>query len=99
MNNPANTTAVKIMGRVYQIKCPPDKVEELQKSAQYLDTKVREIQQNNKALDSERLLLIAALNITHELIAQKQKKHETVSDINQRIANLSNKIEQALSDE
>jgi cell division protein ZapA len=98
MNDQVNTVAIQIMGRTYQIKCPSDKIEELHASALHLEKKVSELKEQNKMLDTERLLLIAALNISHELIRSQQEKQHHSGDFQERIQKLQDKIELALSE-
>ena len=39
-----NTVNIKVMDRELKIKCPEDKRAELQEAANYLDSKMREVQ-------------------------------------------------------
>ena len=43
MTDTYNTITVKVLDREFKVKCPIDKVSELQKSARHLDSKMREI--------------------------------------------------------
>ena len=43
MNEPFHTITVKLLDRDFKVKCPLDRVNDLQESAAYLDTKMKEV--------------------------------------------------------
>ena len=67
----SKTMNVSIMGREFRVACPDDEREELLQSVSYLDKKMREIRDSGKVVGSERIAIMAALNITHELLTTK----------------------------
>lgn len=73
MSTPGNTqeplsVTVRIMGKEYAVACPPDEHEALVKSADYLNERMNSIRKRGKALGAERIAVMAALNITRELL-------------------------------
>ena len=64
----ANTLDVKILEKSYLISCPEDKKIALTEAAAHLDHKMREIRSSGKVHGVERIAVMAALNITHELL-------------------------------
>lgn len=92
-----NVVIIKLLGREYQVKCPPDRVAELQEAAHYLDAKMRESTETGKILNPDRFLMIAALNISHELLDLKKQKNSYIDNMHNRILELQNKIDQALA--
>lgn len=98
MNDTADTVAIKLLDREYQVKCPLDKVADLQEAANYLNIKMRESMENGKFIQHDKILMIAALNIANELIALKRQKNYYIDTMSQRIVSLQNKIEEALSE-
>ncbi len=69
---------VQILGKEYPIACPDEEQHELLIAARYLDEKMREIRSNGRVIGAERIAVMAALNITHELIqARLQNKRLT----------------------
>jgi len=87
---------VEIFGNSYHIKCPEDKIEALQTTADYLEGKMQEIRQANPSAGLDRIAIIAALNIVHQLLFQEQES-EHVGYVNQRLQNLLNKVDVALA--
>ena len=64
---------VAIMGREFRVTCPDEEREELLQAVTYLDKKMCEIRDNGKVVGSERIAIMAGLNIAHELLATKVK--------------------------
>jgi cell division protein ZapA len=62
---------VAILGREYRIACKESEREELQQAVQLLDRRMREIRDSGKIAGTERIAVMAALNIAHELLRAK----------------------------
>jgi cell division protein ZapA len=102
MTTEKNDITVKIMDRDFNVKCPTDKISDLHKAAKYFDNKLRETHRSDdekKLINIDNLIVITALNITHELLTQKHQNHAYIDHMNEQINNLQNKIEQALVEE
>ena len=91
MANP-NTLTVSILDREYRINCPADGQQELTSAAKLLDDKMNEIRNaganSGKVLGIDRIAVIAALNIAHQLQTLQQKQDqiaEEVDRINDRL--------------
>jgi len=91
--------AVKILGKDYRIACAENEQEALIHSAQELDEQMKEIRDSGKVTGTDRIAVLAALNLAHEL-NQAQTKTETNSSngngIAIQLAHLRSKIENAL---
>lgn len=66
--NERNTITVHIMDKEYCIVCPPEERHNLEEAARHLDTRMREIRSHGKVIGAERVAVMAALNITYELL-------------------------------
>jgi cell division protein ZapA len=64
----ANTVSVTILEKEYQVACPKDQQAELLLSARHLDEQMRAIRATGKVIGLERIAVMAALNISHELL-------------------------------
>ena len=58
---------IKILGKDYKIACSEDEQESLLRSAQALDDQMRTIRDSGKVSGADRIAVMAALNLTHEL--------------------------------
>lgn len=99
MNDQQTSVTVKILGQDFKVKCPPDKIVELQESALLLDQKMAEIRDSGAVLGVDRIAVIAALNIAHEMLILKKQKNAYIDTLSRRILDLQTKIEHALATE
>lgn len=65
------TLDIRIQGREYRVACAPEEASSLQAAAELLDTRMSEIAQATKST-GERLAVMTALNLAHELNAAHQ---------------------------
>lgn len=92
----SNVISVKVMDQVYRVKCPPDEAAKLLESAKYLDAEMRKINSNVQGKSMERLAIIAALNITHELMYYKNQKTTDINVMHEHIKSLQQRIQHFL---
>lgn len=85
------------MGRDFCIACPEDEREEILLAATYLDKKIQEIRIEGKVVDSDRIALIAALRITHELLMLREGTGFDINEFRRRIISLRKKVDEALA--
>lgn len=76
---------VAIMGREFRVTCPDEEREELLQAVTYLDKKMCEIRDNGKVVGSERIAIMAGLNIAHELLATKVRGGFDMGEFKRRI--------------
>ncbi|MFT3741630.1 MAG: cell division protein ZapA [Gammaproteobacteria bacterium] len=96
MSETINIISLSILGKTYQVKCPPEKISELRESAEYLEDKMRRLNQSGKNFGEKNLAIIAALNITHDLLVQKKQGTVYMDSISRRIHELQDKIDDVL---
>ncbi len=98
MNNQSKPVSVTILGKEYRIACKPGEEEDVVTSARHLDERMREIRKGGKVLGTERIAVMAALNLAYELISQTSILQETSNTTGQRLRTLSHKVENALQE-
>ena len=91
-----HTVALNILGKEYKVICTKDEQADLISSARQLDQQMREIRHSGKVSGGERVAVLAALNLTHELIQSKGNKAPTGSGISKSLNKMYLKIETAL---
>ncbi len=90
------TVTVYILDKEYHIVCPVDERTNLERAASYLDAKMREIRRGGKVIGGERIAVLAALNITHEL-QTKQEQLELLDDVDaHEVRQLLDKVNRSL---
>ncbi len=67
------TVTVTILGKDYQVACSSEDKRSLIDAADQLDERMREIRQNGNVIGLERIAVMAALNLSHELIQSQQQ--------------------------
>ncbi|MBU2953350.1 cell division protein ZapA [Marinobacter sp. F3R08] len=94
MAQQSTTVEVKILDKEYLVACPEEEQEALLRAARHLDNKMREIRASGKVFGTERIAVMAALNITHELL-----ERDTMSDATSTLLRaMDNKLDGALGD-
>ena len=63
-----NTLTVTILEREYRVACPEGQEAKLEQAAASLDRKMKEIRTTGKVFGIERIAVMAALNLTRELL-------------------------------
>lgn len=90
---------ITIMGKEYRIACPPEERAGLEAAARHLDQKMREIRDRGRTAGGDNIAIMAALNITHELLQKSgegpSEKHDNA--LGSRVRQMQNKIEAALT--
>lgn len=87
---------ITILDKEYKIACPAGEQAALLESADYLDKKMREVRDSGSIIGSERIAVITALNITHELLNSSQKSSQLDEVLPPRLKDMENKINAAL---
>jgi len=88
---------ISIMGRDFSVACPPDEQEDLLSAARHLDTNMKEIQKKGKIIGAERCAIMAALNITNELL-KLQRSTAGQDQVGQRLESLQERIDDVLKE-
>jgi cell division protein ZapA len=88
---------VKILDKEYRITCEKNELDALRKAAGHVDEKMREIRANGKVLGIDRIAVMAAINIAHELLQQNGEQERVKKDLDHRFRSLQDRIEIALN--
>jgi len=89
---------VRIMGREFTIACPPDEREGLLNAVAYLDKKMCDIRDSGKIVGAERIAMMAALNLAHELLTT-QSDGVDVGGMKVRVARMQGMLDSALAEQ
>ncbi|MBL4607363.1 MAG: cell division protein ZapA [Pseudomonadales bacterium] len=89
---------IQILGKDYHVSCHPEEELELRRAASNLDGKMSDIKSNGKIIGLERIAVMAALNISHELLQRESELQKTAKETEVRIEQLMNKLDGLLTD-
>jgi len=97
MSEQSTAVQVKILDKEYQVNCPPSDQEALVKSARYLDENMRKIKGRGNIHGAEKIAVMAALNITHDMLRKNRLINETRQVTSDRLHDIEEKIDLALA--
>ncbi len=88
---------VTIMGREVRVMCPVGEESSLLQAAEYLDRKMHEVRDAGKVIGIDRIAIMAALNIAHELLTTEVSGGGfDIGTYRRRIGAMQEVIDQAL---
>jgi cell division protein ZapA len=88
--------SVRLLDREYQVACPADERSALLDSAEYLDSKMREVRDSGKVVGLDRIAVISALNLANELITLRRTGSVVDGDLGAKLRTLRERVETAL---
>ena len=91
--------SVLISGKEYQISCPEDEKKALISSAELLHSSMEEIRATGKIVGTDRIAVMAALNLAHDLITLQGGEGGDNKEINQKILSMTEKVSEFLAEE
>ena len=90
-----HTVTVRILDKDYQVACPQEQESALVTSAKYLDKQMRKIRDSGKVIGVERIAVMAALNISYELL-QASDQSDDSKPVTDAVRRLNRKLDEAL---
>ncbi len=92
-----NKLSVLIAGKEYQIACPPEEQNGLIQASQHLDKQLRKIRENGKVIGLERIAIMAALNLSHELLQSQSEADSSQTGSDEHLIRSHQKLDSALA--
>ncbi|WP_137936417.1 cell division protein ZapA [Chitinivorax sp. B] len=88
---------ITIMGRDFRIACPEQEETSLMMAVELLDDRIEQIKSAGKVVGADRIAIMAALNITHEMLNLKMANSDVgMAEFRQRIQHMQEIIDQAM---
>ncbi|MFT6928355.1 MAG: cell division protein ZapA [Psychromonas sp.] len=88
---------ISILGQQYKISCPEGEELTLQNSVDQFNEKIRNIKSSARTLRNEQVIVLAALNLCHELNVEKTQHQEQTKELDQRIQKINESMNQVLT--
>ena len=88
---------VRILNKEYQFACDESERTSLLSAADYLDKSMKAIKDKNSTMASDKIALMAALNLSHELIKSQSTNHFYDTEVLSTLKKLNDKLEQAIT--
>ena len=91
-----NHIKITIFGQEYSVKAPADPTY-IKKIAEYVDTKMREVQSGfSSTQSSNRIAILSAMNITDELFNAKKQGDSESNEVEEKITSLIELIDDSI---
>ncbi len=88
--------SIHVLDREYLVACSAEEREGLLAAARHLDGKMRDIRANARTVPFDRIAVLAALNLSHELLATRKRESAESAHLTETLQALNAKLERAL---
>jgi cell division protein ZapA len=88
--------SVRIMEKEYVVGCPYEERSALLDAAEFLNAKMREIKDSGRVVGTDRIAVMAALNLAHEHLKNKDRETRLDNGVGQKVRALRERVEGAL---
>ncbi|MCC7549727.1 MAG: cell division protein ZapA [Burkholderiales bacterium] len=86
---------VSLLERKFQIACKPEEETGVRQAVEYLDRRMRELRDGKKVVGYDRIAIMVALNITHELLSLRLGNGFDMGTLKRRMQQMAARIDQA----
>jgi cell division protein ZapA len=93
----AKTLDITLLGRSYRVACSDEERDALLKAVAYLEGKMNDIKDSGKVAGTERIAVMAALNVAHELLSMRLGEGFDLGEAKRRISSIEATLEAALA--
>jgi cell division protein ZapA len=90
--------SVRILEKEYQFACPVEERNDLIRSAEYLNARMKQIRDAGKVVGLDRIAVMAALNLSNELLKGRSRDQAVETHVGLRLKALRERVESALED-
>lgn len=87
---------IKLLGRRFTLRCAEGELEDLKLAASLLEHKLEQLQGQGGRKDMEQVALLAALNLSHDLLLEQKRTEAITRSMESRIKTLQATVERAL---
>jgi cell division protein ZapA len=98
MNAEPKGLQINVMGREFRVACPENEQKGLLEAVDYLNRKMTEIRDHGKVIGLERIAIMAALNIAHELLTTRVGGFD-LAELKRRMNNMETVLDRAMVDQ
>lgn len=97
MSKASEPVSIRVLDREYTVGCEPDERDSLMSAAKLLDAKMREVRGNNRMAALDRVAVLAALNLAHELQQMRSENEIRDRELTRTLGDLHRKIDGLLA--
>jgi cell division protein ZapA len=90
--------SVRILEKEYQFACPSEEQNDLLRSAEYLNARMKQIRDGGSVVGTDRIAVMAALNLANDLLKGRNRDQSHETRVGVRLKTLRERVEAALED-
>ena len=90
-----HTVSIDILDKSYQVACEPEQEAALKQAANDLDDQMRAIRSTGKVIGLERVAIMAALNLSHQVLVMKSGG-QPEDPLEEQLKTITSRIDEAL---
>ncbi|MEJ2514131.1 MAG: cell division protein ZapA [Gammaproteobacteria bacterium] len=94
----ASRVSVRILEKEYQFACPDEERNDLIRSAEYLNAKMKQIRDGGRVVGLDRIAVMAALNLANDVLKVRNRDEAVEATVAPRLKALRERVEAALED-
>lgn len=99
MSSEPKAIDITLMGREFRVACADEERQGLLDAVAYLDKKMREIKDSGKVVGVDRIAIMAALNIAHELLTMRVGGGFDIGEFKRRINQMQETLDNAMAEQ
>ena len=88
---------VRILDREYLVACPEDERDDLIAAAKLLDKRMREVRDGNRLAGIDRIAVLAALNLAHDLHSLGESRQRGQREERRTLEDLCDRLDRLLA--
>ncbi|NHA15143.1 cell division protein ZapA [Thioalkalivibrio sp. XN279] len=98
MSGDTARVSVRILEKEYQFACATDEQNDLLRSAEYLNARMKQIRDAGSVVGTDRIAVMAALNLANDLLKGRNRDQSHETRVGVRLKTLRERVEAALED-
>lgn len=98
MSGDTARVSVRILEKEYQFACPAEEQNDLIRSAEFLNARMKQIRDTGSVVGTDRIAVMAALNLANDLLKGRSRDTSQESRLGTRLKVLRERVESALED-
>ena len=96
MSQETHSVTVQLIGYQYRFTCQPAERDDLLEAAHHLNDRMSKIRDHDKHLSLEAVAVMAALNLSHELLRQQRHMADVDAIIRHQVRDLLQRVDEVL---
>lgn len=96
MSSKNNPIAVKVLEKEYRIACTTGQETALRASVELLNQRIVEVREGGNAIGSDRVTIMAALNMANDYLETKETHESKAEHITSKLRSLNDRLEEAI---